>query len=67
MIEQQEDIDSKESDVYALGDISSLTLDDSQLVTLKLVNSGYSCVSNQILEHNVMLSLASTFVQASMH
>lgn len=39
-IEQHEDIDSEESDVYVISDISAVTLDDSQLVTLKLVNSG---------------------------
>ena len=39
-IEQHEDIDSEESDVYVISDISAVTLDNSQLVTLKLVNSG---------------------------
>ena len=39
-IEQHEDIDSEESDVYVISDFSAVTLDDSQLVTLKLVTSG---------------------------
>ena len=39
-IKQHEDIDSEESYVYVISDIYSITLDDSELVTLKLVNSG---------------------------
>ena len=34
-IEQHEDIDCDEIDVYVISDISAVTLDDSQLVTLK--------------------------------
>ena len=39
-IEQHEDINTEESDAYVVSDISAVTLDDSQSVTLKLVNSG---------------------------
>ena len=39
-IEQHEDIDSEESDISMISDISAVTLDDLQLVSLKLVNSG---------------------------
>ena len=38
--EQHEDFNTQESDAYVKSDISSVTLDDSQSVTLKLVNSG---------------------------
>ena len=38
-IEQHEDIDSEESDVDVISDISAVMLDDLQLVTLQLVNS----------------------------
>ena len=38
--EQHEDIDTEESDAYVISDISGVTLDNSQSLTLKLVNSG---------------------------